>query len=149
MATLRALSKIGVPIMGGEFRASSAQNMATGANKLNFGTTIQAARNITWNGTQFTTLEDGFFWAFASIKVSFVSGNSWGVSIGNNAYAANGQYFPEDFSYNTTDAANSGGIWLPSGSVIAAYAYNNGGAVDLNFAARPAIFRVWGIPTTQ
>lgn len=89
------------------------------------------------------------FSCFASAKVPFVSNNSWGISIGANAYAGAGQYFPEDFSYNTTDIANGGSIWLPAGSVIAAWIYNNGAAADLNFAGRPAFFRVWGIPTTQ
>ncbi|MFI6302181.1 hypothetical protein ACIBCH_09940 [Amycolatopsis thailandensis] len=132
--------------IGGEYKSSAAQSMATGATKLNFGATVKTAAGITWNGSnQFTVLSSGIYSIFAYVKVPVGAGNSFGVSVGPGSgyISGDGMYFPENFGSSTTDVNCAGTIWLDAGATISAYVYNNNAAVNTNHAGRPALFRVW------
>lgn len=136
------------PPVGGEYRASSAQTCPTGANTLTFGSTIQAANGITWNGSnQFTVITAGVYAVSAFAKVPFVSGNSWSMSIAGASYPTTGpgELTGDDFSAGTTDISNSATRFLAAGAKVSAYLYNNGASAALAFAARAAEFSVWKV----
>ena len=136
-------------VIGGEYRASAQQSLAIGANKLQFGTTIQAAAGITWNGVDaFTVVTAGRYSFGAFVKIPVVTNNSAAISIvSGTTYPSTGvgQLTGEDFSYSTTDIACGATRFLAAGTVITCWVYNNTGATNTNFAARPAEFFCWRV----
>jgi hypothetical protein len=133
---------------GGEWKSSALQAMTVGANKLIFQTTVRTARGITWtSNTDVGILTSGLYAMAASLKVTFVSGNSWGIAFGPSSgyIGGDGMYLPEDFGTSTTDVANDlPAIWLDAGATVSAYVYNNNAAQNSNFA-RPATFKLYKV----
>jgi hypothetical protein len=136
-------------VIGGEYRASAQQSLAVGANKMQFGTTIQAATGITWNGTDaFTVVTAGRYAFGAFAKIPVVANNSASISIvSGTTYPSTGtgQLTGEDFSYSTTDISCSATRFLAAGTSITCWIYNNSASTNTAFSARPAEFFCWRV----
>jgi hypothetical protein len=136
-------------VIGGEYRASAQQSLAVGANKMQFGTTIQAATGITWNGVDaFTVVTAGRYAFGAFAKIPVVANNSASISIvSGTTYPSTGtgQLTGEDFSYSTTDISCSATRFLAAGTSITCWIYNNSGATNTAFSTRPAEFFCWRV----
>jgi hypothetical protein len=135
--------------IGGEYRASAQQSLATGAVKLTFGTTVRAAAGITWNGTDtFTVVTAGTYSFGAFAKIPLVTSNSAAISIvSGTTYPSTGtgQLTGEDFSYNTTDISCGATRYLAAGTNVTCWLYNNASATNTAFATRPAEFFIWRV----
>jgi hypothetical protein len=139
-------------VIGGEYQGTSLAITASGTNpvtKLSFGTTIQAAAGITWNGSnQFTVVTAGVYGFHALASMAFVgSSQNWalavhdGTSYPANAYQA---YAGPMFSSGQTNSFTYGEKYLAAGATISCYAYNNENAARTLVGAQ---FRVWRVRT--
>lgn len=144
-----------VPVIGGEYRASGAQTFPTWAqNKLNFGTTIQAASGITWNGSnQFTVVTASWYGMTAFVKWVGSGSNSVLLGIGKATITGAGSTGDMWTGWASggggeSDSQVSGSRWLPVGATICVWAYISGGAPGAPLpsgtnAAMLAEFAVW------
>ena len=128
--------------VGGEYRASALQNFPTGLAKVTFGTTVQAASGITWNGTnEFTTTSDGIY---AISSSSYFSIGGYETILGNATASLGDNYIGGGFTNGAGPASASITKWLPSGSKISAYIYANT-AGPSSHALDPSDFNVWKV----
>ncbi|MEV8610302.1 hypothetical protein AB0383_20645 [Amycolatopsis sp. NPDC051373] len=143
-------NELGRPRAGGEYQASGSQTAsASGPTKITFGSTVQAASGITWNGSnQFTTVTAGIYSMYAAANTGFSSTGNWGVGI-HNGTGIPGSTTPwfsaPTFSQGQTDGFTATTMYLPAGQTISAYFYNNENATRVLNATKPCVFRVWRI----
>lgn len=131
--------------VGGEWRATAAQSLATGANKLQFGTNVVLPSGITYNGVDtFTCVTSKPYGLWAQLRSSVaVSG---GIAFGATTYADATHILPFSSFSGGPDYGNGGTIWINAGTQFCAWFYNNGSATNTNFALRPAHVKIWAAP---
>lgn len=122
-------------VVGGEYQASAAQTFpAWAGNKLNFGTPIQAASGITWNGTnEFTVVTAGKYSMSAFAGVAANGSNHFLFGIGKTALTGGGitgELYTGWLaaSGNQEDVSISTTRWLAVGDKICVWIYVNGGS---------------------
>jgi hypothetical protein len=134
-------------VYGGSYRASASQTIAGGLNKLTFGSTIQAAAGITWNGTDtFTVTQAGLYALSASNYMPGTGGFSSNVFIGSSAASLGSNYISGNFtSAGLSAEASIGAYPLAAGATICAYAYSNGASTGSLWSFDPAEFHVYKV----
>ncbi|WP_326565070.1 hypothetical protein VSH64_24830 [Amycolatopsis rhabdoformis] len=145
-----AWNELGRPRIGGEYQGNAQATMAaSGATKMNFGATVQAASGITWNGSnQFTVVTAGVYALYAGVNTGFSATGSYGVGI-HGASGIPGSTTPwlsaPTFAQGQTDAFTASEVYLAAGATLSAYFYNNEAATRLinTASSKPAVFRVW------
>lgn len=134
--------------IGGEYRAAGTQTMAaTSATKMTFGTAIQVANGITWNGSnQFTVVTPGVYNMYATGAIGFVGGSSWGIGIHDSVGAPAGAtpwISSPIFAAGNTDSFTMSTRYLTAGQTLCAWFYNNDAATRTLNSGKFAEFRVW------
>lgn len=145
-------TELGRARVGGEYQANATQSAGSAAaTKITFGSAVQAASGITWNGTnQFTVVTAGLYSLYASSNTGFSSTGNWGVGIHNGTSVPSSTtpwLSAPVFATGQTDSFTSTTTYLAAGQTLSAYFYNNEAAVrTLNAAgAKPCVFRVWRV----
>lgn len=132
--------------IGGAYRAAALQSMATGLTKMNFGTAIDVANGITWNGSnEFTVLTTGVYEMSASCYMPGAGGFSSNVVIGDAAASLGTNYVSGVFTSGGLSSEASICRRLVAGSKISAYVYNNSATTNSLFSFDPAEFHVWKV----
>lgn len=147
-------------LVGGEYRATAAQTFpAWAGNKLTFGTTVQAASGITWNGTNmFTVVTAGLYTMTAFCGVTANASNHFLFGIGKTALTgsgATGELYTGwlTASGNQEEVTVSATRLLAAGDTICVWVYINGGAPGAPLPSgtnfdRAATLAVWkGVPS--
>lgn len=131
--------------IGGEWRASSGQTLATGSTKLTFPTNVRTANGITFNGTDtFTVVSSRPYHLWAQLRtVALVNG---GVVFGAPTYADGTHLLPFNGFTGGPDYGIGGTVWLDAGTQFCVYFYNNGSSTSVNHALRPAQVKIWAAP---
>lgn len=131
--------------LGGEWKASAAQSLAVGSNKLQFGTNVVLPNGITYNGVDtFTVVTSRPYALWAQLRSS-VAVNG-GIAFGATTYADGTHILPFTGFTGGPDYGTGGTVWLTAGTQFCAWFYNNGSATNTNFALRPAQVKIWAAP---
>jgi hypothetical protein len=124
--------------IGGTFKSSSAQALATGANKIQFPTTVSNSGITVITNDGFQVPYDGAYTITFSARVP---SQEFYVGVGGVAYSDPDNYTQQQ--QTGTSGTTSIRTFLTSGTIVCAYVYINGGATSLAHATRPARFDIW------
>ncbi|MFI5561499.1 hypothetical protein ACIA2T_19650 [Amycolatopsis japonica] len=132
--------------VGGEWRASAQQNLATGANKLTFATNVVSPTGITFNGTDtWTIVTSGVYTLFAQLRTT-ATGQDGALAFSGTSYSDGTLLFPGSVVNSIWgDIGHSATGYLTAGTSICAYYYNNEAATTTAFATRPPMFKIWRV----